>query len=151
MEFSRQEHWSGLPFPSPRERLYLALKVCDKLALISIWQMCAGTKQRLFTFRWTVHSAAVHNCHQFILHSGFGHLHSLSHVWLFADPWTVAHQAPLTVELSRQAYCCMGCYCLLQGPSQARDWTPIFCTCCIASGSFTTIQPGKPSAGFIYL
>ena len=29
----------------------------------------------------------------------------LSHVWLFANPWTVAHQAPLFMEFSRQEYC----------------------------------------------
>ena len=29
---------------------------------------------------------------------------SLSRVQLFATPWTVAHQAPLSVELSRQEY-----------------------------------------------
>ena len=29
---------------------------------------------------------------------------SLSHVWLFVTPWTVAHQAPLPVEFSRQEY-----------------------------------------------
>ena len=29
----------------------------------------------------------------------------LSHVWLFASPWTVAHQAPLSTEFSRQEYC----------------------------------------------
>ena len=29
---------------------------------------------------------------------------SLSHVWLFAIPWTVAFQAPLSVEFSRQEY-----------------------------------------------
>ena len=29
----------------------------------------------------------------------------LSRVRLFATPWTVAHQAPLSMELSRQAYC----------------------------------------------
>ena len=28
----------------------------------------------------------------------------LSHVWLFATPWTVALQAPLSVEVSRQRY-----------------------------------------------
>ena len=28
----------------------------------------------------------------------------LSHVWLFATPWTVAYQAPLSLELSRQEY-----------------------------------------------
>ena len=28
----------------------------------------------------------------------------LSHVWLFASPWTVAHQAPLSSGFSRQEY-----------------------------------------------
>ena len=28
----------------------------------------------------------------------------LMHVWLFAIPWTIAHQAPLSVEFSRQEY-----------------------------------------------
>ena len=26
-------------------------------------------------------------------------------VWLFATPWTIAHQAPLSMEFSRQEYC----------------------------------------------
>ena len=29
---------------------------------------------------------------------------SLSHVWLFATPWTVAYQAPLSMGFSRQEY-----------------------------------------------
>ena len=29
---------------------------------------------------------------------------SLSCVWLFATPWTLAHQAPLSMEFSRQEY-----------------------------------------------
>ena len=28
----------------------------------------------------------------------------LSHVWLFATPWTVAHQTPLFMEFFRQEY-----------------------------------------------
>ena len=30
---------------------------------------------------------------------------SLSHVWLFATPWTVAYQAPSSMGFSRQEYC----------------------------------------------
>ena len=30
--------------------------------------------------------------------------HSLSHVYLFVTPWTVAHQAPLSVGFHRQEY-----------------------------------------------
>ena len=33
-----------------------------------------------------------------------GWVHVLSHVRFFVIPWTVAHQAPLSVELSRQEY-----------------------------------------------
>ena len=32
------------------------------------------------------------------------HAQSLSHVQLFVTPWTVAHQAPLSMGLSRQEY-----------------------------------------------
>ena len=56
MGFSRQEHWSGLPFPSPK-----------------------GTIERK-------------------------KVKSLSHVWLFVTPWTVAYQAPPSVKFSRQEY-----------------------------------------------
>ena len=31
-------------------------------------------------------------------------VHSLSRVRLFVTPWTVAHQAPLPMEFSRQEY-----------------------------------------------
>ena len=37
-----------------------------------------------------------------ILYSACAQL--LSHVWLFTTPWTVAHQAPLSMEFSRQEY-----------------------------------------------
>jgi len=32
------------------------------------------------------------------------HARVLSRVWLFVTPWTVAHQAPLSMEFSRQEY-----------------------------------------------
>ena len=35
---------------------------------------------------------------------GLGPVCVLSHVWLFVTPWTVAHQAPLSVEFSGQEY-----------------------------------------------
>ena len=37
-----------------------------------------------------------------------------SHVWLCATPWTVALQAPLSMQFSRQKYW-SGCHALLQG------------------------------------
>ena len=38
------------------------------------------------------------------LRYGTGHVGSFGHVWLFATPGTVAHQAPLSVKFSRQEY-----------------------------------------------
>ena len=34
----------------------------------------------------------------------FSSVQSLSHVWLFATPWTIARQAPLSMGFSRQEY-----------------------------------------------
>ena len=34
----------------------------------------------------------------------FSSVQSLSHVWLFVTLWTTAHQAPLSMEFSRQEY-----------------------------------------------
>ena len=44
----------------------------------------------------------------------------LSRVQFFVTPRTIAHQAPLSMELSRQEYW-RGCHFLLQGNSQPRD------------------------------
>ena len=35
----------------------------------------------------------------------FSSVQSLSHVWLFVTPWTIAHQAPQSLGFSRQEYC----------------------------------------------
>ena len=35
---------------------------------------------------------------------GWSEVKSLSHVWLFATLWTVAHPAPLSMGFSRQEY-----------------------------------------------
>ena len=37
-------------------------------------------------------------------HGNCRHAKSLSRVWLFATPWTVAHQAPLSMGVFRQEY-----------------------------------------------
>ena len=45
----------------------------------------------------------------------------LSQVWLFATLWTVAHQAPLSMEFSRQNTG-VGCYSLFQGIVPTQGW-----------------------------
>ena len=56
-------------------------------------------------------------------------LSCFSHVWLFATPWTVTHQAPLSIEFSRQEYWNGFQYSLLQGlfPTQGSNRVLLHC------------------------
>ena len=62
----------------------------------------------------------------------------LSRVWLFATPWTVAHQAPLSVEFSRQEYWSGLPFPSSRWSSQPRDGTQLSC---IAGRLFTIWHP----------
>ena len=69
---------------------------------------------------------------------------SLSHVRLFGTPWTVAHQAPLTVEFSRQEH-----WNGLPFPTPGDLPNPGIeptspASPALAGGFFTTEPPGKP-------
>ena len=66
-------------------------------------------------------------------------LSRFSCVWLFATPWTLVYQAPLTMGFFRQEYWWVAMPS--RGSSQPRDWT---CVSCIAGGFFITEPPGKP-------
>ena len=50
---------------------------------------------------------------------------SSSHVWLSTTPWTVAHQAPLSMGFSRKRIldCIVILFC--RGSAQPRDWTEV--------------------------
>ena len=68
---------------------------------------------------------------------------SLSCVWPFVTPWTIAHQAPLAMEFFRQEYC-SACYFLLQGDlpdPRIKPMSPV--SCALAGGFLTTEPPGK--------
>ena len=58
-----------------------------------------------------------------------------SHVQLFATPWTIAHQSPLSVEFSRQEYWSGLPFPSPRQSSQFRDWTQVSCI----AGRFFTI------------
>ena len=52
-----------------------------------------------------IHTHTHTHTHTYIYINTRTHTHMpLSHVWLFANPWTVACQAPRSMELSRQEY-----------------------------------------------
>ena len=75
-------------------------------------------------------------------------IHVLSCVRLFATPWTVAHQASLSVGFSRQEYCSGLPFPSPGEPSRPRDQTQVSC---IVSRFFTTVPPGKPNLTQIQL
>ena len=58
--------------------------------------------------RWSQLSPCSHKSSPWIVASGgirvCVHAQSLSRVWLFMTPWTVAYQAPLSLGFSRQEY-----------------------------------------------
>ena len=68
----------------------------------------------------------------------------LSHVLLFVTLWTVAHQAPLAMEFSRQEY-----WSVLSFPTPGYLPDPgfetaFFASPALAGGFFTTAPPEKP-------
>ena len=69
---------------------------------------------------------------------------SLSHVQLFGTPWTVAHQAPLSMGFSRQEYW-SGVPFPTQGdlPDPGIELASLG-TPALAGESFTNGPPGKP-------
>ena len=68
----------------------------------------------------------------------------LSHVWLFAIPWTVTGQAPLSLAFTRQEY-----WSGLKFPPPGKlsnsgiEFVPPVSPA-LAGRSFTTVPPGKP-------
>ena len=68
----------------------------------------------------------------------------LNCIQLFAAPWTAAHQAPLSMEFSRQEY-----WSGLPFPSPEDLPNPGIepaspCISCTSRQFFTTVPPGKP-------
>ena len=91
MEISRQEYWSGLPFPTPGHLLDPGI---EPMSLMS-----SELPGRFFTTALPGKPTYTHT------HYGiFSSVQSLSRVRLCGPIWTVAHQAPLFMEFSRQEY-----------------------------------------------
>ena len=63
----------------------------------------------------------------------------LSRVRLFATPWTIAHQVPLSMEFSRQTY-----WSGLPFPPPGESSPSRALVSCTAGGFFTNEPPGKP-------
>ena len=75
-----------------------------------------------------------------------GKCQSLRHLWLFAAPWTIARQAPLSMGFSRQETGVCN-HSLLQGEyAQPRDGTRVSCT----AGGFFTVWATREVFGAIW-
>ena len=71
-------------------------------------------------------------------------LSCFSHVWLFATPWTVAHQAPLSMGFSRKEYL-SGLPCPPPGDLPNLGIEPkSLCLPHWQMGSLPPVPPGKP-------
>ena len=122
MGFSRQEYWSGLPNPPPGSLPYPGIEVMSL--------MSPALSGRFFTSS-TSWEAPIKGCEVVKL---------LSHVRLFATPWMVAYQAPLSTGFSRQEY-----WSGLPFPSPGNLARPGIRPTSPAQvgGFFTTDPPGK--------
>ena len=68
----------------------------------------------------------------------------LSHIQLFATPWTVAHQAPLSMEFSRQEYWSGLPFHTPGGlPGPGMESTSLVSSA-LAGGFFIIVPPGSP-------
>ena len=102
MRFSRQEYWSGVPLPSleyaaaTAKSLQSCPTLCDPIHGSPPGSPVPGILQAR-TLEWVAISFS--NEWKWKVN-----VKSLSPVRLFATPWTVAYQAPPSMEFSRQEY-----------------------------------------------
>ena len=142
VEFPRQKYWSGLPFPSPG-----ALPNPGVEPTSLIWQVDSLPLNyllciKLFVWSWIKISVPavlypLLNLYCFWIYISLfsfaifcfekkKSVKSLSCVWLFVTPWTVACQATLAMGFSRQEYWSTGSHSLLQEIflTEVETWSP---------------------------
>ena len=96
MEFSRQEYWSGLPFPSPRGGGGLVAKLCPTLATCELGTYQAPRSMGFFRQEYwnglpfpsgDLPDPGLLHCRQILYQLNHkGNPNTQSHVWLFCDP-----------------------------------------------------------------
>ena len=120
--FSRQEHWSGLPFPSP---MHESEKWKWSHSVVSDSLRPRGLQPTRLLRPWDFPGKS----------TGVGC--QLSRVWFFVTPWTVALQAPLGAcpwdFLGKNTG--MDCHFLLQGIFPTQGLNPVSCI----AGRFFTV------------
>ena len=109
---TRQEYRSGLPFPFPGNQVEPGIKprlvrincIAQRTLLNVLWwpRWKEIPQKRGYIYIYIADSL----CCRVEMNTTLMHTHtkSLSRVWLSVTPWTVAHQAPLSMGFSRQEY-----------------------------------------------
>ena len=85
------------------------------------------------------------------MRSSFLHAKSLSNVWLFVTPWTIACQTPLSMRFSRQEYWSGSLFHPPGDLSNPGIKPTSIVSPALAGGFFTTLPPGKPFHSHSYL
>ena len=83
-------------------------------------------KEWIFYSKWQNHLSAIHGC----MLSPFNHLH------LFMTPWTVAHQAPLSMRILQARILEWAAMPSIRGAFQSKDRTQVSCI----AGMFSTVR-----------
>ena len=108
MEFSRQEYWSGLPFPSPGDLPDPGIEPgSPALQADSLPAKAPGKQEKFHSVKTALGKQPSPFLDVFLglpLAIYTTKVKSLSRVRLLATSWTVAHQAPPSMEFSRQEY-----------------------------------------------
>ena len=101
MEFSRQEYWSGLPFPSPGDLLNPGIELrSPALQADSLPLSHQGSSKYLFSWSdWQIFFPLFFFFRMILLLFGQEVVSNS-----FATPWTVTHQASLSMGFPRQEY-----------------------------------------------
>ena len=144
MGLPRQEYWSRLPFPFPGDLSNPEIKpVSPACRQIFYHWATRGDPFRLLEFIIRIGRFSKESVGIFSDTSMKVKVKSLSSVQHFATPWTVAHQAPLSMGLPRQEY-----WSRLPFPSPGDPpdpgIEPASRVSYIAGGFFTNEPRGKP-------
>ena len=119
MGFSRQEYWSGLPCPPPGDlpnpgmespSLTFPALTGRFFTSSATWQAQKPTSEVIQSclplcepMDYSLPSSSVHGIFQARVLE-WGAIAFSSPVQFFGTPWTIAYQAPLSMEFSRQEY-----------------------------------------------
>ena len=106
------------------EMFHITCIICIYNLCIYLWHLCV-----LYNIRYKEKLIQYFYLSYFIIGM---YVYVLSLIWLFATPWTVAHQAPLSMEFSGQEY-----WSRLSFPSPGSLFRPTLSTE-LTGGFFTT-------------